>query len=678
MMKSLLSYTFILVLILLSTTASRGAELTSDERTRVLDSGERLEDRRMTELKDYRTPWTFEKPSSLAEWATKREYIRRKVLLTCGLWPMPERGPVEVEVFDRVEHEDYTIEKVLLKTLPGYYATGNLFRPKQNAEGPKQRFPGVLCPHGHWENGRNEDSERASVPGRAINLARQGYVVFTYDMVGYEDNAQLLSHGFGGDREALYGLIPAGIQLFTSIRGLDFLETLEDVDSNKLGCTGASGGGTQTFLLYAVENRVKVAAPVNMISAHMQGGCKCENAPGLRLDLNNMDIGATMAPRVLCMVSASGDWTKNTPTVEYPAIASVYELYNRPKMVMEQQVDAPHNYDKNSREIVYKWFGKWFYRERPETDFVEEDFVVDASAQLRVFASREVPADALKEAEFFASMREASEARLWEYMEKHPTSFASIYGLAYQLALAVKEPESGEIETSQKSQTSLGGHSVEKFLLQNASTGQSVPANLWLPQGKVATNPVVLVHPAGKGGILNADGSPGESLSSYLSQGSPVLAIDALGTGEFIADASWEARTHARASDGVAHFDTYNLTDTAGRVQDILLAESYLADRFGKPAKMVGLPGAGGWVLLAHGLATRSAGTEADLSGLVFTEDKAFVEQLYIPNVRKVGDFVTSLVLGGDRPAKWTGLTDEAMTKRLARAQEFGASHESK
>ena len=121
-----------------------------------------------------------------------------------------------------------------------------------------------------------------SVPGRAINLARQGFVVFTYDMIGYNDSRQL-PHTFGGQRENLWGLSLAGLQLWNSIRGLDFLESLDYVRRDAIGVTGASGGGTQTFLLAAIDERVAAAAPVNMISLHMQGGCLCENLPGLRL-----------------------------------------------------------------------------------------------------------------------------------------------------------------------------------------------------------------------------------------------------------------------------------------------------------------------------------------------------------------------------------------------------------
>ena len=208
-------------------------------------------------------------------------------------------------VFGEIKRNDYIVEG-LLREPPGFLVTGNLYRPI--GDGP---FPAVLAPHGHWAYGRLENTTLNSVPGRAINLARQGFVVFTYDMIGYDDSRQL-PHTFGGKRETLWGLSLAGLQLWNSIRSLDFLQSLPYVQRDALAVTGESGGGTQTFLLAAVDDRVKVAVPVNMISLHMQGGCLCENPPALRLDTTNVEIAATIAPRPLLMISATGDWTANT------------------------------------------------------------------------------------------------------------------------------------------------------------------------------------------------------------------------------------------------------------------------------------------------------------------------------------------------------------------------------
>src|SRR5207302_5436304 len=141
----------------------------------------------------------------------------------------------------------------------------------------------------------------------------------------------------------LWGLSLAGLQLWNSIRSLDFLQSRPEVDPERIGAAGASGGGTQTFLLAAVDERVKVAVPVNMISLHMQGGCLCENPPGLRLDTNNLEIAATIAPRPLLMIAATGDWTAETLEVEFPEMRRFYALLGAGGRLAAPRFEAPHN-----------------------------------------------------------------------------------------------------------------------------------------------------------------------------------------------------------------------------------------------------------------------------------------------------------------------------------------------
>ena len=224
--------------------------------------------------------------------------------------------------------------------------------------------------------------------GRAINLARQGFVVFTYDMIGYNDSRQLEHRTFGGPREKLWGLSMAGLQLWNGIRALDFLESLPYVQRDAIGATGASGGGTQVFLLAAVDERVAVAAPVNMISLHMQGGCLCENQPGLRLETNNVEIAATIAPRPLLMVSATGDWTTNTMEREYPAVRALYALHGAADRVHAVRFEAPHNYNRESREAVYAWMARWLQNAPADVRREERAFTPDPLPDLLVFHQR--------------------------------------------------------------------------------------------------------------------------------------------------------------------------------------------------------------------------------------------------------------------------------------------------
>lgn len=339
-------------------------------------------------LDDKYTPPRF---TDAAAWKKRAEYLREHILASAGLLPMPERTTLAPQVFGKVAKSDYSVEKVYFQSLPGFLVTGNLYRPIGQGSGP---FPAVLSPHGHWAYGRLENTPLNSGPGRAISLARQGFVVFTYDMIGYDDSRQL-PHTFGGKRESLWGMTLAGLQLWNSIRSLDFLQSLPDVNAEALAVTGESGGGTQTFLLAAVDDRVKVAVPVNMISLHMQGGCLCENAPTLRLDTNNVEIAATIAPRPMLMISATGDWTANTLEAEFPAVRRLYSLLDAPDRVNAVRFQADHNYNKDSREAMYGWLARWMKGAPADVQVRERGFTADSPADLLVFHQRALPPEAL-------------------------------------------------------------------------------------------------------------------------------------------------------------------------------------------------------------------------------------------------------------------------------------------
>ncbi len=331
--------------------------------------------------------------SSVPEWQDRARNLRTHILASAGLVPMPERTALNAVVFGDVTKDGYVVSKVYFESLPGFFVTGNLYRP--SGSGP---FPAIVSPHGHWTYGRLENTATNSGPGRAIGLARQGFVVFAYDMIGYLDSQQL-PHTFGGRREQLWGLTLAGLQLWNGIRAVDFLESLPYVKRDAIGATGESGGGTQTFLLAAVDDRIRVAVPVNMISLHMQGGCLCENLPGLRLDTNNVEIAATIAPRPMLMIAATGDWTKETMEVEYPAVKAIYRLVGAEDRVQAVRIDAEHNYNKASREAMYAWMARWLKGAPADVRIAERGFSVEPLQELLVFYQRPRPQGALTAAQ---------------------------------------------------------------------------------------------------------------------------------------------------------------------------------------------------------------------------------------------------------------------------------------
>jgi dienelactone hydrolase len=334
------------------------------------------------------TPRTY---ATLAEWQTHRAHLRKQILSAAGLLPMPAKTALHPQVFGKITNPNYTIEKVLLETFPGFYLGGNLYRPTKPA--PAGGFPAVVSPHGHWNYGRLEHTDLASIPARCISLAQQGYVVFAYDMVGYSDTIQT-PHEFETREFLLWDFGPYALQLWNSIRAVDFVESLPDVNKQMIGATGASGGGTQTFSLAAIDDRIQFAAPVNMISLIMQGGAICENAASLRFDTNNVEIAAMFAPKPMIMVAATGDWTRNTQTEEYPAVKAIYTLYDKAANVEMFFQEAPHNYNRAAREAVYNFFGR-FVLGLPNPQFRERGIKIEKLQDMLALSNRTLPANTL-------------------------------------------------------------------------------------------------------------------------------------------------------------------------------------------------------------------------------------------------------------------------------------------
>jgi len=267
-------------------------------------------------------PWSFDGDS--AAWTARRERLRRQVLVAAGLWPLGPRPPVEARIEGETLRDGYRVRNVLLETWPGFFLTGNLYLPLDRHE-PGGRGPAVLSPHGHWRDGRlyrrsdaevaaelasgaeeHESAARFPLQARCATLAQLGCVVFQYDMVGYGDSHQLGHDDVWTDADALsWGESHFGFQTWNSIRALDFLAALPEVDPARIGVTGASGGGTQTFVLCALDERPAAAFPAVMVSSAMQGGCVCENAPHLRVGTSNVELAALMAPRPLFLSAAS-------------------------------------------------------------------------------------------------------------------------------------------------------------------------------------------------------------------------------------------------------------------------------------------------------------------------------------------------------------------------------------
>ncbi len=587
-------------------------------------------DRRAVEIRTLDTPYAFTPYADKDAWLARARFLREQVLVSAGLWPMPEKCPLNPRVFGRIERGDYSVEKVYFESYPGFYVTGNLYRP-MGKTGP---FPGVLSPHGHWEYGRLENGADGSIPARCISLARQGYVVFSWDMVGYNDSRQV-DHRLLDPRLSQWGIGSLSLHLWNSIRSVDFLESLPDVDKSRLACTGASGGGTQTFLLTAVDDRIRVSAPVNMISHYMQGGDVCENAPNLRLDTNNMEIGALTAPRPMLMVSAAGDWTRDTPRIEFPAVQSVYALLGAKEKVGTVQFIADHNYNRASREAVYAWFGRWVLGKTDALLFTEPEYHVETPADLLVFFGRELPKEGSTQPQVVDALIAARRAQLEALRPRDAAGlahFREVMGPGYRHALAAEYPAADAVLESPSSSGPKAG--VRDLLVGRRGRGDRVPVRVWTPLAGGTAKAVLVVHP---GGVEGVSARMASLVDPVRRQGRLVASLDAFNTG----------RAPAPRDTSDRFFTTYNRTDDANRVQDILTVLAWLERQPGiRHVALVGLERAGLWCLLARGLAPDIAGVVADADRFPTARDEAYLDRLSIPLFRSVGGFETALTLG--------------------------------
>jgi len=440
----------------------------------------------------------FGPPDTRAVWDPRRAEVRRHVQDSLGLDPLPERPPLDPHFGGTLRRDGYLVTRLYWQSLPGMYASGYLYLPQRRAG----RLPAILNPHGHWANG----ARHPVVQARLIGLARLGFIALAVDSIHRYDYA--------------IGLTPLTLMTWNNIRGIDYLLSRDDVDSSRIGVTGASGGGQQTMYLMAIEDRIAAAAPIVLISEFREiilpefSHCRCNHIPGI-LRFDEPEICAVFAPKPAFYISDTGDWTKSFPERGFPEIRAIHALFGAEDRVAMRHHDCGHDYNRAMREQVYAFFDRTLRGGPARESIPEPEFVAESLESLARLddppPGAKDPQEAAKEmrtrlgGKIEGGIRAAGR-RLWREDE----------------AIALDGPIDAKIagEAAWRGSPLLG-------ITFGSEGTYRIPGLLLLPPGDGPHAAAIVVHPKGKSAVIEEGFA-----EALVRRGIACFAIDARYTGE--------------------------------------------------------------------------------------------------------------------------------------------------
>jgi len=644
-----------------------GVLVCAAEAPRVFPKGKLPDDVRLKPLKDLNGHFPFTVPKTLKAWKARKAELRQRVLVANGLYPMPAKTPLNAVIHGKVTHDGFTSEKVYFESVPGFFVTGILFRPTAKAKGKR---PAVLCPHGHGGRlqthseakvvqqiriGAEKFAESGRMPkvARAVTLARLGNVVLLFDMIGYADSTQLsfdLAHRFRTQRAAMegkesWGLYSTqaelrlqsimGLQTWNGIRALDFLAELPDVDPQRMAVTGGSGGGTQTILLCAIDDRPIAAFPNGMVSTSMQGGCTCENCALLRIGTGNVELTALFAPKPQGMTAAD-DWTRAMMTDGYPQLQQLYALYGKKENVFCADLTRfKHNYNYVSRGLMYEWFNrhmKWGFTK----PIVEQDFKLLAKEQHAVWNDKH---PAPKGGDGF-------ERKLTKWIADRDDALVKTMTkdelrAAWATLIGRRAPGFKEITREKVDEFKRESHIEFLDILRLKEHGEVLPVLSLYPKKKWNGKVQVVLTGEGKAGLYRADGELGFAARDMLAAGSAVVGVDLFQQGEFLKAPLKQTRRVGNIRQYAGYSFGYNHTVFARRVHDVMTLLTWVKGFEEEKPEVVNLYGIGSAGPIAAAASSQVGGLNNVVIGntdLRFANLKSYRHPDFLPGAVKYGD----------------------------------------
>jgi len=587
-----------------------------DERSQKMNNEYRVlgyvpDDERLREIRHTNTVFPITRFSAREDVEKRREELRFNLRMAAGLWPWPEKTPLNVRYEEAGTYDGYSVKKVMFESYPGLWSTGNLYLPYPMK---KKKAPAILNVIGHWMEQRLTREETADYPQQIANFAKMGFICLVTDMIGTVDSRQL-THTYGGGEKELWTSNGLGIQLWNNIRALDLLCSMPEVDADNIGMTGASGGGSQTLFLSLLDERIKAAAPINMISLHMQGGCMCENAAGLRRHTDNTEMCAMIAPRALFLAGSTGDWTKYLETAELPAVLESYRQYDAEHMVEHFYQDAPHQYNEKTRAKVYSFFARHLMGSDP--CWTEQPITVEDLQALTWFRGEGHAPGFDNDAEFFAFHKE-------ERRNRTAALSAEEKRIMLRWVTGIRRNAYHQIPVSYAEKD---GIRIEKSVIYG-QYGEKIPFVVLKPAEWDGKRLCLALSGDGKS-CLDRD-----AVRAKLADGAAVCSGDLFLTGE----------SGGQSRENSQYFTTFHDTDHALRVQDAALlihAAAGLCEEVTVWAEGC----AAGACACALALCDGVHSAELENNALALTDDAAYYEKFFIPGICTAGGFPECLRL---------------------------------
>jgi cephalosporin-C deacetylase-like acetyl esterase len=516
--------------------------------------------------------------ASREAWEARRLKVRRHVLDSLGLLPLPERLPLDVHKAGTLDRDGYTVTRLYWQTWPGYYAAGYLYMPR----GLTGKAPATINPHGHWENG----DRHPVVQSRLISLARKGYVSLTIDSV----------HAY----DYYSGVTPLTVMMWNNIRGLDLLCSLPEVDAARIGCTGCSGGGQQTFYLTALEDRLAAAVPVCMVCEFKrilsisEAHCPCNHVAGVAAETDETEMAACLAPKPSLYICVTGDWTQWFPQEGYPEIQAIYDLHGAGDKVNCIQHDWGHDYNQAMREQMYAWFGKWLKGTQDPAEALEGPLETES---LETLAALDGPPAGARGLEAVYEERRASRAAAAASPEALRAKLREVFR---------EEPLPAAVSGEEVGREERDGVTVVSVLVQTEPDVRVPVLELSPSEGGAAPLPAVVVADSQGKALLAAE--HWDELVALARRGLRVVLVDPRFYGE------WSLRADVQRLNGIL----FGRPPAAVGAHDLLAVVRWLQEREGvDPARvaLVGLGDAGPLVVMAGGLEPSVAAVAADAIG---------------------------------------------------------------